>query len=382
MASPDPIRLLVVEDVPQVAQYIRGLLEAQQQIKLVDLVADGGKALAQIRQLRPDVVIVDVLLQGRVKGPALIDQIRRSETPVPVIALTVPQQPVAVDEAAGIFGVLSMPFSGFDLVHRVQQVHREASEAAKRSGAGLYAIFAPKGGVGKTTIAFNLACALAAAGRRTILVDGSLQFGDLRALLKVPLDAPSIVDLPTDRITEADLADVVWRDPSGIDLLLAPPRVEQAEMITTRDIDKTLSLLRRLYDVVVVDLPTYLSEQSLAFLDAADLVIEIVTYDSTTIHNTILMAETFRAIGYPATKVRYLVNRADSSGGLTPEELARALGREPEYRVVSDGRLVVAANNEGVPFVTSHPEAQISRDIAAIAADLAAGVREPVAARR
>ncbi len=382
MASPDQIRLLVVEDVPQVAQYIRDLLEAQGQIKLVDIVADGGKALAQIRQLRPDVVIVDVLLQGRLKGPALIDQIRRSETPVPVIALTVPQQPVAVDQAAGIFGVLSMPFSGFDLVNRVQQVHREASEVAKRSGAGLYAVFAPKGGVGKTTIAFNLACALAAAGRRTILVDGSLQFGDLRALLKVPLDAPSIVDLPTDRITEADLADVVWRDPSGIDLLLAPPRVEQAEMITTRDIDKTLSLLRRLYDVVVVDLPTYLSEQSLVFLDAADLVIEIVTYDSTTIHNTILMAETFRAIGYPPTKVRYLVNRADSSGGLSPEELARALGREPEYRVVSDGRLVVAANNEGVPFVTSHPEAQISRDIAAIAADLAAGVREPVAARR
>lgn len=382
MASADQVRLLVVEDVPQVAQYIRGLLEAQQQIKLVDIVADGGKALAQIRQLRPDVVIVDMLLQGRLRGPALVEQIRKSETPVPVIALTVPQQPVAVDPEAGILGVLSMPFSGFDLVNRVQQVHREATEAAKRAGAGCYAVFAPKGGVGKTTIAFNLACALAAAGRRTILVDGSLQFGDLRALLKVPLDAPSIVDLPTDRITEADLADVVWRDPSGIDLLLAPPRVEQAEMVTTRDIDKALSLLRRLYDVVVVDLPTYLSEQSLAFLDAADLVIEIVTYDSTTIHNTILMAETFRAIGYPPTKVRYLVNRADSSGGLTPEELARALGREPEYRVVSDGRLVVAANNEGVPFVTSAPNAQISRDITAVAADLLAGLREPVGARR
>lgn len=382
MAGSDQIRLLVVEDVPQVAQYIRGLLEAQQQIKLVDIVAEGGKALAQIRQLRPDVVIVDILLQGRLKAPALIEQIRTSETPVPVIVMTVPQQPVSVDPKAGIVGVLSMPFSGFELVNRVQQVHQDANEAAKRSGAGCYAVFAPKGGVGKTTIAFNLACALAAAGRRTILIDGSLQFGDLRALLKVPLDAPSIVDLPTDRITEADLADVVWRDPSGIDFLLAPPRVEQAEMITTRDIDKTLSLLRRLYDVVVVDVPTYLSEQSLAFLDAADIVIEIVTFDSTTIHNTILMAETFRAIGYPATKIRYLVNRADSAGGLTFEELARALGRVPEYRVVSDGRLVVAANNEGVPFVTSAPDAQISRDIAAVAADLLAGTREPVGARR
>lgn len=382
MAPSDQIRLLVVEDVPQVAQYIRGLLEAQQQIKLVDVIADGAKALAQIRQLRPDVVIVDMLLQGRLRGPALVEQIRQSETPLPVIALTVPQQPVGVDRAAGIFAVLSMPFSGFDLVHRVQEVHREAVETAKRTGTGLYAVFAPKGGVGKTTIAFNLACAIAVAGRRTILVDGSLQFGDLRALLKVPLDAPSIVDLPTDRITEADLADVVWRDPSGIDILLAPPRVEQAEMITTRDIEKTVSLLRRVYDVVVVDLPTYLSEQTLAFLDAADLVIEIVTYDSTTIQNTIMMAETFRAIGYPPTKVRYLVNRADSQGGLRADDLARALGREPEYRVVSDGRLVVAANNEGVPFVTTAREAQISRDLTAVAADLLAGLPQPVGARR
>lgn len=381
MAPSDQIRLLVVEDVPQVAQYIRGLLEAQQQIKLVDVIADGAKALAQIRQLRPDVVIVDMLLQGRLRGPALVEQIRQSETPLPVIALTVPQQPVSVDRAAGIFAVLSMPFSGFDLVHRVQEVHREAVETAKRTGTGLYAVFAPKGGVGKTTIAFNLACAIAVAGRRTILVDGSLQFGDLRALLKVPLDAPSIVDLPTDRITEADLADVVWRDPSGIDILLAPPRVEQAEMITTRDIEKTVSLLRRVYDVVVVDLPTYLSEQTLAFLDAADLVIEIVTYDSTTIQNTIMMAETFRAIGYPPTKVRYLVNRADSQGGLRADDLARALGREPEYRVVSDGRLVVAANNEGVPFVTTAREAQISRDLTAVAADLLAGLPQPVGAR-
>ena len=82
-----------------------------------------------------------------------------------------------------------------------------------------------------------------------MLIDGSLQFGDLRALLKVPIEAPSMLDLPTDRIQESDLADVLWRDPSGIDILLAPPRVEMAEMVTVRDLEKTLSLLRRVYEV-------------------------------------------------------------------------------------------------------------------------------------
>ena len=188
-----------------------------------------------------------------------------------------------------------------------------------------------------------------------MLIDGSLQFGDLRALLKVPTDAPSILDLPTDRIAEADLSDVLWRDPSGIDILLAPPRVEMAEMVTPRDVDKILSLLRRVYQAIVIDMSSVVSDINLSFLDASDTIIEIVTYDSTTIHNTIAMADTFRSIGYPASKVQYLVNRADSPGGIEPDDLQRALGRVPEHRVVSDGQLVVRSNNEGVPFVLANP---------------------------
>src|SRR6476661_1549148 len=92
--SSDEIRLLIVEDVPQVAQYIRNLLTSQSVVKLLDVVSDGATALQQIEQLRPDVVIVDALLQGRVKGMSLVDQIRKQTFLVPVIVLTVPQQPV------------------------------------------------------------------------------------------------------------------------------------------------------------------------------------------------------------------------------------------------------------------------------------------------
>ena len=180
-----------------------------------------------------------------------------------------------------------MPFSGFDLITRLQNVHKSAQANDTVGSARVISVFAPKGGVGKTTIAFNLAVALGQSGERTVLIDGSLQFGDLRALLKVPVDAPPILDLPTDRIAESDLADVLWRDPSGIDILLAPPRVEMAEMVTTRDIDKVLSLLRRVYTVVVIDTPSMINDLNLAFLDTPDTIVEVVTYDSTTIHNTI-----------------------------------------------------------------------------------------------
>ena len=219
---------------------------------------------------------------------------------------------------------------------------------------------------------------------RVCLIDGSLQFSDLRGLLRVPAVAPSIVNLPTDRIRDQDLAEVTWRDPSGIDILLAPPRIEMAEMITARDVEKVLSLLRRVYSVVVIDMSSVLNDLNLAFLDTSDTIVEIVTYDSTTIHNTVAMADTFRAIGYPASKVHYLVNRADSPGGIDPGDLERAIGRVPEHRVVSDGILVVQSNNEGVPFVLANPAAQISLDLTRVATEILAvhGLGAPVAARR
>jgi pilus assembly protein CpaE len=375
------IRLILVEDVPQVAQYVRGLLNAQTAIKLVDVITDGGKAESQIGQLRPDVVVVDALLQGRLKGLQLVDHLRGGQPRTPVIVLTVPQQPISADPDKGIDGVLAMPFTGFDLVNRVQEVHKRAQAEQSGGASRVLTVFAPKGGVGTTTVAFNLAVACGQLGARTVLVDGSLQFGDLRSLLKVPIDAPSILDLPTDRITDGDLADVLWRDPSGIDILLAPPRIEMAEMVTIRDVDKVLSILRRVYDIAIIDTASYLSDVTLGFLDQADLVLEIVTFDITTIHNTLAMAATFKAIGYPPTKVQYVVNRADSSGGIAAEDLARALGRIPEHTIVSDGPLVVRSNNEGVPFVLAAPDAPISGDVGKIAGSLVGARRLAVAAR-
>ncbi len=378
---PDQIRLLVVEDVPQVAQYIRGLLNSQSAIKLLDVVSDGSRVLSLIGELRPDVVLVDALLQGRVKGLNLVGQIHQSGLRVPVIVLTVPQQPVMVDPTNGVHGVLGMPFTGYELVMRLQQVHQTAQVTDTSRLARMITVFAPKGGVGKSTLAFNIAVGIGQLGLRTCLIDGSLQFGDMRALLKVPVEAPSLLDLPTDRIAESDLADVLWRDPSGIDILLAPPRVEMAEMVTVRDLEKTLSLLRRVYEVVIVDTPAVINDINLAFLDASDTILEIVTYDSTAIHSTMVMADAFRMIGYPPTKVRYLVNRADSTGGFDPEVLNRALGRIPEHAVSSGGPLVVRANNEGIPFVLADPDAPISQDVMRTAHELM-GRAMPAAARR
>ena len=367
MAPPDQIRLLLVEDVPQVAQYVRGLLNAQSTVRLVDIVAEGSLAPARISEHRPDVVVVDALLQGRVRGMQLVKLLHDDDVGVPVVVLTVPQNPVKVDPDRGIDSVLSMPFNGYDLMSTITGVHRAAAAATERGPSKLVVVFAPKGGVGKTTLAFNLAVAASELGLRTALIDGAIQFGDLRGLLRAPRDAPSMLDLPTDRISETDLADVLWRGPANVDVLLAPPRIEMAEMVLVRDIEKTISLMRRLYDLVIVDTGVGLDELTLALLDQADTILEVVTYDATTIRNTIAMAETFQKIGYPPSKVRYLVNRADAAAGIDPADLRTALGREPEYRIRSEGPVVGPASNQGAPYVTAEPGANVSRDTIEVA---------------
>jgi pilus assembly protein CpaE len=358
----EQIRLLVVEDVPQVAMHMRSLLNAQTQIKMLDVVTSGEHAVAAVSDLHPDVLIVDALLQGRVSGRQVAEQVRRAEPGVSVIVLTVPQNPVGEDARVGIDAVLKMPFSGFDLTTMVRKVHEESAVAGGHNASGMVSLFSPKGGVGRTTLAYNLAVAMGVS-HRTCLIDGSLQFSDMRGLLRAPASAPSIINLPTDRIRDIDLADVMWKDPSGIEVLLAPPRIEMAEMVTVRDIEKALSIIRQVYEVIVVDTRPALSDDVLAFMDASDLILEVLAYDSMAIRALAMADEAFGAIGYPPTKLATVLNRSDSTGGFSKADVEEALNRRIDYEVVSDGRLVMAANNEGVPFVLASPDAPISQAI-------------------
>ena len=379
----EQIRLLVVEDVPQVASHVRALLQAQSQIKMLDVVTAGDRAVGSVAEMHPDVVLVDALLQGRVSGQQVAEQIRKAEPQVGVIMLTVPQNPVSENSERGIDAVLKMPFTGFDLTTMIRKVGEQRAVESARSGSLVVTLFSPKGGVGRTTLAYNIAVALG-QNHRVCLIDGSLQFSDLRGLLRVPAVAPSIVNLPTDKIRDQDVADVTWRDPSGIDILLAPPRVEMAEMVTTRDIEKVLSILRQMYEFVIIDTRAALSEDVLVFLDSADLILQVLKYDSMAIRSLAMSAETFAAIGYPQSKLTTILNRSDASGGFDKADIEQALGSKIDFEVVSDGHLVLASNNEGIAFVSSSPESPIAQGVKRIADSLAAHLREraPVLARR
>ena len=335
MASSDQTRLLLVEDVPQVAQYVRGLLNAQSRSSCSTSISRRGQgpgtdpAAAAGRRHRRRAAA------GPRQGPAARRAAPRGRSSAcPVIVLTVPQNAgQSRIPTTGIDGVLSMPFSGLR-PHHAGRPGPQGLRRQRRPGrlARIVSVFAPKGGVGKTTLAFNLAVALGQLEQRTVLIDGSLQFGDLRRCSRCPpTRRRSSTCRPTGSPSRTS-RDVLWRDPSGIDILLAPPRIEMAEMVTVRDVEKALSLLRRVYDV---DRdrharPTSTTSASLPRRERHDPRGRDLRLDDDPQH--VAMADTFRAIGYPAAKVRYLVNRADSPGGIDPRDLERALGRVPEHQ--------------------------------------------------
>lgn len=365
------IRLLLVEDMPQVAQYIRSLLDTQTRISLLDVVTDGRTVIDQVRELQPDMLIVDALIQGKINGLQVATDLREAGVELPIICLTVPNRPISIGEGMGRTRVLSMPFSGYDFMRLLNELHAEQRAAAPENQSKVHVFYGPKGGTGTTTLAYNVAASIAQTGRhRVALVDGSLQKGDVRALLRVPDSTPSIVQLPISRLQKTDLVDVMYRDRSGVEVLLAPPRMELAETITPKELELLLALMRRLYNIVIVDTSSTVDDRLLAFLDHSDSLIQVLTYEATALYQARAMAETLDAIGYGKDRVYYLVNRADSLGGLPRDAISQQVGRAPDFTVVSDGMLAVEANNRGEPLVSLGPDAAITQDVMRVAESL------------
>jgi len=254
----EQIRLLVIEDVPQVAMHMRSLLQAQSQIKMLDVITSGEQALSAVTELRPDVLIVDALLQGRVSGMQVAEQVRRTEPTVSVIVLTVPQNPVTENPAAGIDAVLKMPFSGFDLTTMVRKVHEQSNVAGGHNASVMVSLFSPKGGVGRTTLAFNLAVATAVEGRlpstapragrprpMCLLTEGALSES-------LGVDADALMELLERNVARVpdEVVNLAMRHPSGVEgLALAPGR------LNVEQLRRLLQLLRRHYDAIVIDCP-------------------------------------------------------------------------------------------------------------------------------
>ncbi len=387
------IKVLIVDDIPETRDHLAKLLGFEQEIDVAGSAGSGEDAIRMAMELRPDVLVMDINMPG-MDGVAAAEIISQRLPTSPIIMMSVHGEAEQLRRAiaAGAREFLVKPFSADEFSTTIKRVYerelgrREQLQAvipAPVTGASapetamedhqVVAIFSPKGGAGRTTIATNVALALQReTGGRVCLVDANLQFGDVGVLLNLNPKNRSVLDAVEGGEPDADLLNSVVIDHStGIRVLLAPPSPEGADLITPVYLRKMLDLLRQSHDWVVVDLPPSLTDHSLGVMDAADQIVILAALEITTIKNVRLFLEVADQLEYDRSKLRLVINRSDSSQGIRISDVEASIRRPIDGTVVSDGRLAVLAVNRGVPFVVSHPDAALSRDITRLARTLA-----------
>jgi pilus assembly protein CpaE len=241
-------------------------------------------------------------------------------------------------------------------------------ESGAKTKGNVVAIYSPKGGTGKTTLALNLACVLRRQGKAVALIDGVMQFGAIRHVLQVPPTTRSFVDLPAAGAMKQSIGEVLWEGPGGVHILLAPARPEESDLVQSNDIAVAMGLLAENHDYVIVDTPARLSEDTLAILDAATLILIVVTYMSATVANARSAIDTFEALGYKGQKpILLIVNQADTAAGMSKGGLEHALNLPVIAEIPTDWKIVSESLNKQQPFVLSQPNAPISKAIETLA---------------
>ncbi|TME80448.1 MAG: response regulator [Chloroflexi bacterium] len=364
-------KILVVDDDQNVQRQLIYTLK-QEGYEVVQAV-DGAEGYRLWGAESPSLILLDVTLP-KLDGYEVATKIRAEEGAnghVPIIMLTAERE---VEQKvrglrAGADDYLIKPFHPAELLARMKSLlarfaPREVLVGRPPLGR-ILAFYGAKGGVGTTTIAINAAIALnRELNRKVCLVDGNLQFGDHRVFLDLGLDRKSIVDVVTAPTIDNELIkQVVVRHDSGIDLLLAPPSPETAELVTQDHLPNILDHLRGLYDYILIDIDKKLDEHNLRVLDAADTIFVVMTADLSCLKNVRLVLETITHLGYEQAKVHLVLNRSNAFTGINVKNAESALKRTIDHQIVNEYRGAISALNTGAPFMFTKADSLLGRSL-------------------
>ena len=300
---------------------------------------------------------LDVVLHATRAASLPLDELAliREHTRAPVVLVTPGASTGVIDQAIEsdeIDNVLPLPMVTEQVVFAIRKAavaSRRAIGDGKRRGKVL-TVFSPKGGTGKSATATNLAYCLAKLeGRRTLLLDLDLQFGDTAIMLGLEPEK-TIYDLvvaPGELDTEK-LAGYVTKHPSGLDVLPAPLRPEDAELVTETKIGPLLEVSRQSYDAIVVDTSPFFHGPMLATLDQTDALLLVCTMDVPTVKNVRLSLQTLDLLSFPSERVSVVLNRPNPVHGLKRKEIEAALDFPVRFELPHEAG-VAQGVNKGTP---------------------------------
>jgi len=401
MPAGEKIRVLIVDDVSETRENVKKLLQFEADVDVVGVARTGKEAIQISLELNPDVVLMDINMPD-MDGIAATEAIRAKQPSVQVVILSVQSDQNYMRKAmlVGARDFLTKPPMGDELISAIRRAgdmaRIEKSKSAQVqalpvsgnlsgvSGFGgpkgkIITVYSPKGGAGCTTLAVNLALTLNNGDTRVALVDGNFQFGDVAVFINeqgknTVLDlAPRADELDPEIVEEV----MVKHAASGLHILAAPSRPEQAEKISSVQFSRVLEYLSQIYAYVVVDTASFLTDVTLAAVDLSDVIVLVTTQDIPSIKNCRLFLDLLKTLGVERERILFVMNRYDKRINITPERVAENLKQEVALTIPLDEATATKAVNRGVPFVLDNKSQPVSRGVYL----LAESVRGRVAAQ-
>jgi pilus assembly protein CpaE len=380
-----PAILVIDQDVK--ARYEVKRLVKQSHFNIAGEAAFGTEAVSTAVELEPDVVLLG-MSQPVMRSLNTVESILNALPQTPVIVYSFEPEIDVARKAmvAGARDFVVMPASAEEVGKSIIAVLESEERRQMRlrgqtltwgAQGTIVTVFGPKGGVGKTTVAVNLAVALVGeTGQSVALVDGDYGFGDVAGMLDLPAER-TIVDLAREAptITRETLPKYLTAHKSGLNVVAGPAQTLAWRGVKPDEFRKAIDLLSKSHDIVVIDTAGTLNDVTLAALEAASLVLWIVTTDFASVRDSLRALEALSTTSYPLERIRILVNDLAMRDGVRPGTIEEALGREIFWRVPFDQRVRQGAQ-AGEPVVTGHPSAAGARNLKDLARTVV-GIKPP-----
>jgi pilus assembly protein CpaE len=388
------ISVLIVDDIPETRENLRKLLYFEPDMEIVGTAANGREAIELARRLQPNIVLMDINMPD-MDGIAASQEITRVAPMCQVIMMSVQSEADYLRRSmlAGAMDFLTKPFSSEELSSSIRRVYemgasRRATVPAMLAELGmaglaggddggaargkLLLVFSPKGGVGCTSVATNLAIALhKATSRRVALVDLNLQFGDVDALLNLQGNRSVMDAISRGEELDGDTLEALMSPhASGIKVLAAPPTPEMAERITGEQIKGVLLTMRQAFDYVVADTSSYLDDVVLAAMEVSDRLLLVMVPEIPSIKAIKQMFEITEALEFPPERIDLVLNKVVARDDIRADQLENSLRHAILAQLESDLRSMRLATNQGLPLVLSQPNLPLSAAFAELAQQL------------
>jgi pilus assembly protein CpaE len=363
------------------------LIEYEADMQVLGLVRDLTNALPAVRELAPDVILVDIG-SGILQQGDLINRLSAPTSGAAIIVVAMMSEVDMVRQAMlyGAQGFLLKPFSEAELFSSVRQAYdlitqRRAElaelpallpggELVQTPKAEIITVFSPKGGVGCTTIAINLAVALkATSGKPVTLVDGDLRFGDIDTALNLSTTTTiGTIMAHLDELDDNTLERSLVRHSSGIRVAVAPPHLDAADSIRPDDLKQLLLRLSRLSEgYIVVDAWSALDDTTLSFLDVSQHLLLVTSPQVTALRDTHRFLQVLGPLDFDLKKTKLILNQCYNRSTLKVKEMERALGQPIAQTIGHSPQQVTISLNRGVPLLEEYRDSPAAKDILSLA---------------